>query len=496
MKYRYRIWYVLLLVGVISLVAAGLETNRIVNQVQSLTYDQNRGVVSDSVIQSIRTHFILTYTLFGVILLVGAYFLSGRIASPIEWMATSATQFLRVMQNVWKSLQLPDSQDEMKILSYTFSVLTQQIHDEITNLEKQIEARTADLVNRTAQLETAAQVARESAAILDIDQLLTETTRLISSRFGYYHVGIFLLAETTGGNQSDEYVILQAANSEGGQVMLVRGYKLKVGQGIVGTVAAKREPRIATDVGADAVFFDNPDLPQTRSELALPLRVRTRLIGVLDVQSTKSEAYHDEDIKILQILADQLALAIDNARLIKESQRTLHELEVAYGRETKQAWSHHLAQKSIAFTYDRIDVRPTPIQPDSNPDTLQDPLRQMTVPILIRDQPLGNITLRRDREQSPWNEEDTRLVQDAAAQIASALENARLLEEIRARARQEQLISQITAQFQGSLDMDAVLRAAVRQLGQLPGVSEASIHISPEIVGNQSLIKPLDNPSR
>jgi GAF domain-containing protein len=515
MKYRLRIWLILLLIGLIPLVAAGFVTLRIVNQIPSMHIDQSQGTVSAIDIRSVRMSFLLTYSAFGFITLVAAYIISGRVASPVEWMAASASQFLRIMKNIWKSLQPPDTKNEMITLGYTFSVFTQQIRDEIANLEKQVQTRTADLAGRTAQLETAAQVARESAAILDIDQLLNKTTQLISERFGYYHAGIFLLdeaaetsraaetrraaetswaaetrraAETSRAvedNRTEEYLTLQAANSEGGQRMLARGHKLRVGQGIVGTVAAKNEPRIATDVGVDAAYFNNPDLPQTHSELALPLRVRTKIIGVLDVQSTEAEAYKDEDIKILQILADQLALAIDNARLIKESQRNLHALEIAYGQEAKQAWERRLAKKPLAYIYNRIDVRPIfilPVSPASSPLEAQN---QLVVPIIIRGQALGNITLRRDNKLEPWNKDDQTLVEDAVVQIALALENARLLEEIRSRAQQEQLISQVSAQFQGSLDIDAVLRVAVRQLGQLPGVSEASIHISPETVGNK-----------
>jgi len=513
MKYRYRIWLILLLIGLIPLVAAGLETDRMVNHIRSMPLDQTHAAVSDAAIEAVRLRFILTYTLFGIITLAAAYILSSRVASPIEWIAASASQFLRAMQKVWKSLHPPDTQDEIKTLSYTFNVFTQQIREEISNLEKQVEARTTDLAGRTAQLETAAQVARESAAILDIDQLLTKTTQLISDRFGYYHVGIFLLEESVADSdgtehrpavadsQTEKCVILQAANSEGGQRMLARGHKLKLGQGIVGTVAVKKEPRIATDVGLDAAFFNNPDLPQTRSELALPLRVRSKLIGVLDVQSTEPEAYQEEDIKILQILADQLALAIDNARLIKDSQRTLNELEIAYGQETKQAWEHRLAGP-LAYAYNRIDVRPVSIlQSGASGSNMTDadgvrtenasddrPINtagkssdedqyKMTVPILIRGQVLGNINLRRESELAPWNKDDRTLVEDAVVQIASALENARLLEEIRSRARQEQQINVISTQIRSSPTTDSILRNTVRELGNALGAYRTFIQL-------------------
>src|SRR3972149_1836188 len=142
MKYRYRIWLILLLIGLIPLVVAGIETLRIVNQIPYMPIDQNQGAVSDVEIQSVRLRFILIFALLGFITLVAAYILSGRVASPVEWMAASATQFLRIMQNVWKSIQPPDSKNEMITLGYTFSVFTQQIRDEIANLEKQVKART------------------------------------------------------------------------------------------------------------------------------------------------------------------------------------------------------------------------------------------------------------------------------------------------------------------------------------------------------------------
>jgi FOG: GAF domain len=169
-----------------------------------------------------------------------------------------------------------------------------------------------DLARRTAQLEAASEVARRAAAIRDVQTLLDETVRLISQRFGFYHAGVFLVDE------AGEYAVLRAASSEGGQRMLARGHRLAVGEvGIVGYVAGTGKPRIALDVGEDAVFFSNPDLPHTHSEMALPLKVGERVIGVLDVQSVEPSAFTDEDVAVLQTMADQIALAIENARLLQ-----------------------------------------------------------------------------------------------------------------------------------------------------------------------------------
>jgi methyl-accepting chemotaxis protein len=199
-------------------------------------------------------------------------------------------------------------------------------HNERSMVEvnRQLSTRTQDLERRSVQLQAAAEVSRTAISVRDLDALLAQVTHLISEQFGFYHVGIFLLDET------EEYTILQAANSPGGQQMLERSHRLKVGeQGVVGYVAGTGEPRIVLDVGADAVHFNNPLLPETRSEMALPLKLGTQIIGVLDVQSKKAGAFDEKDATVLQTMADQLAIAIENARLLQETQQTVHELSTA-----------------------------------------------------------------------------------------------------------------------------------------------------------------------
>ena len=178
-----------------------------------------------------------------------------------------------------------------------------------------------ETIRRATQLAVASEVARDAAAILDVEQLLDETVRLISERFGFYHAGVFLL------DDKREYAVLHAASSDGGRRMLERRHKLKVGEvGIVGFVIGTGEPRIALDVGKDAVHFANPDLPDTRSEIALPLAVRGQVIGVLDVQSTEVGAFTEGDVATLQTMADQLAVAIESARLYQMLQQEAKQL--------------------------------------------------------------------------------------------------------------------------------------------------------------------------
>ncbi len=367
--------------------------------------------------------------------------------------------------------------EEFRFLARTFNDMASELQRLYTGLERLVAQRTADLSRRTSQLEAAATVARRAAEIRDMDTLLNQTVRLISDRFGFYHAGIFLVDE------AGEYAILQAASSEGGQRMLARGHRLKVGRvGIVGYVAGTGEPRIALDVGADAVFFDNPDLPLTRSEMAVPLKVGERVIGVLDVQSVEPEAFTQEDVAVLQTMADQIALAIENAHLLEESRRALEELGRLYGERAREAWRMVASSRLAVYRYTGVDVEPLPA-----PVVLagEEDGRRLAVPIRLWGQTIGSILLQRTEEQPPWSPEEQRLAEEIGEQIALALENARLITETESRAAREQMLSEITSRLTRSLDTDALLDAAVRELARLPEVAEVAVY-----VGGQEELAP------
>ena len=206
------------------------------------------------------------------------------------------------------------------------------------NLEQRVNERTAELEianqqveRRAEQFEAIAQVSRIISSIQEQEELLPRITRMISQYFGFYHVGIFLLDE------NKQFAVLRAANSEGGERMLARKHSLEVGQtGIVGYVTSTGNPRVALDTGADAVYFDNPDLPETHSEMALPLKAGGQVIGALDVQSTEPNAFTQEDVNILSTLADQVSTAIQNARLYDESREALAQAETVSRQLTGQ----------------------------------------------------------------------------------------------------------------------------------------------------------------
>ncbi len=348
--------------------------------------------------------------------------------------------------------------DESGLIAVHLNHMLDQLEELQKRLEEKVAEQTALLTRRVTQLEAAAHVAREAAIHEDVRTLLDNVAHLISERFNFYHTGIFILDER------GEYAVLQAASSEGGRRMLQRGHRLKVGeQGIVGLVAAQRRPHIALDVGEDAVFFNNPDLPLTRSEMALPLISRGNVIGVLDIQSTQPAAFTQDDVQILQTLADQLAVAIENARLLNESRIVVQQLELIAREQTRQGWSRWIRRRQHGYIYSPLGIEPLDKE-KKRETTPTDDLRRLELPITLRGQTIGTIVLQRKKAQPPWTAKERSLAAEIISQASLALENARLLEETQRRASEEQLVREVATNIHATLDMDTVLRTAAQEI--------------------------------
>ena len=362
-----------------------------------------------------------------------------------------------------------------------------ELEEQRERLEETVEARTQDLTRRTRYLEATAATARETASVLDLQELLVRAVNLITAQFGFYHAGIFLM------DANREWAVLQAASSEGGQRMLARHHQLQMGVGIVGYVARQGRPRIALDVGEDAVFFDNPDLPETRSEIALPLRARGEVIGALDVQSVEPGAFRDEDVTVLQTLADQIAVAIDNARLLQQAQESLAAERRAYGELSREAWRDLLQAESELGFFSREEEtvpagelwRPEMERAVQTAQTTLDDEdgTRLAIPIRVGDQVIGVVDGRKHEGSGRWTEEEVELLEAMADQLNVALEGARLYRDTRRRAAQEQLVGQVTGRFRETLDLDRVLRTAAEEIRQALGLAQFTVRLGAEAAG-------------
>lgn len=395
-----------------------------------------------------------------------------------------------------------EAPDEIGALAESFNRMTNQLNETLVNLEKRVAERTTDLEmarlqseKRANQLVAVGEISKFVNTEQKMEVLLSLITRLVSERFGFYHAGIFLIDETK------QFAILQASNSDGGQLMLRRGHKLRVGENsIVGNVAQSGRPRIALDVGLDAVYFDNPDLPDTRSEIALPLKLRDNIIGVLDVQSEKPGAFMEDDANTLGILADQIAIAIDNARLFSQTQQTLAEVQDLYRQNLREGWKNFSREEGLIGYNQNLtggkklteSVGALEIQQALNRgETMVVPLDKsnesvIVVPIKLRGQIIGAIRIQSPNENKKWTANEINLSEAVSERLSLALENARLIQESQRQVIKEQTISEITSNIGSSINLENVLRTAVEELGRsIPG-SEILIKLQEENVNGGS----------
>ena len=493
-----------------------------------------------------RNEMLLVALIAGVV--VAAAIGVGRLlTSPITRLTAVAEQ---IIAGDLTAQARVESGDEIGVLASTFNSMTAQLRDLITGLERQVVERTRQwqdanyrLQRRAIQLEAIALVGHAITSILNLDELLLEVVNLIRTRFDFYHAGIFLVDE------GREWAVLRQASGEAGQRMLARKHRLAVGgQSIVGWVTGHRQPRVALDVGADAVHFKNPDLPHTRSEMALPLIVGDRLLGALDVQSMEEAAFDEEDVAILRLMADQVAVAIDNAFRFSEESAVLEATSPLYRASrgialatslddvlssiVEHAAGPHIARCTldlyadssqgqeagwleVTAVWDRAHDAPNPpgtryplsqfklmarlrqeaaeplVANDLYAESLDGRVDNGTLllltqklglravlilPLVAAGRPTGLLMVT-SRQSHTWTETELRTFRSLSAQVAGAVENARLFQRAQARAERERLVAEITDQIRTSPQVDSILRTAIGELGRALRASEGWIRL-------------------
>ncbi|MEW5872424.1 MAG: GAF domain-containing protein [Chloroflexota bacterium] len=377
-----------------------------------------------------------------------------------------------------------------------------QLESMRTSLEAVIEQRTHTLEQRSRYLQASADVSHAAASILDIELLMQQTVDLIRQQFELYYVGLFLL------DPEGDWAVLRSGTGEAGRAMVARGHRIRLGTGMIGWSIANAQPRVALHAGEDAVRLAIPDLPETRSEAAIPLRSRGRILGALSVQSQRPDAFGEIEISAFQALADQVALAIDNARLFQESQRALDEMQRAYGEIGQRGWQELLrsgqwSQTPRSYRYDRRQSQPdrpapggqpahaasagtpsptgTPITTEM-PESAYQALRAkparptqdqdaLFVPINIRNQPVGVLKLKKGSPEGSseggslsWSQTEIELLQTISEQLGIALDSARLYQDAQRLAQRERLTAETTSRMRQTLDIETILRTTIEEI--------------------------------
>ncbi|MBN2502213.1 MAG: GAF domain-containing protein [Anaerolineales bacterium] len=419
-------------------------------------------------------------------LVIGIAFLAARyLAAPIQTLTGFAQEAAEGNLTVRASVE---TEDEIGLLAETFNMMIERLDGTITNLEQTVADRTEVLERRSQYLQAAAEVGKAATETYNLDELLLSATQRISERFGFYHVGIFLL------DNAGEYAELRAANSEGGWRMLARGHKLAVGQqGVVGFVTGTGQPRIVQQkIETDTVHMQNPDLPLTRSEMALPLISGGEILGALDVQSTADEAFSEEDLTILQVLADQVAMSINNARLIERLQASLESERRVFGQVSSEAWSKLLHTQAIpGYRSNEQGIEPADeIWDNISRQAIEQrrviPSNQLdeqgryplAIPIKIRgDYVIGVVEAHKSAEAGRWTTQEINVLETISEQLGIALENARLFQETQRQAYRERVVADVSGKVWSSTNIESILQTTVQELTQALDLSASAIHL-------------------
>ncbi|MBN1954311.1 MAG: GAF domain-containing protein [Anaerolineae bacterium] len=456
------------------------------------------------------------YAGLGILGLVLAYLVQRSITEPVADLRRGAEAFRQGEMQIGIPVV---GADELTLLARTFNELAAQVGDLIGTLEQRVADRTRTLERRAVELATAAGVGRAAASILDLGALTRQVVELVRDGFGLYYTGLFLMDER------GEFAVLEAGTGEAGRRMKEAGHRLEVGgMSMVGAACARRAARIALDVGQEAVRFDNPLLPDTRSEMALPLVAGDRVLGALDVQSSEPAAFSQEDIAVLQLVADQVAVAIANARLFGEVQSALEAERRAYGEIGRESWARlSRGQVGLGYYSDERGVAPVTLHrtngaagevgqahgpevgqahgpaptggagkghpDDTTGKALPEKHRHSAAlrgtldgetalaPIKVRDEVVGVIDARKPQGSGRWTAEELEVLETLTDQLGVALDGARLYQETQRRVVQERLTAEVTARMRQTLDVDAVLRTAVQEMGAALGLGKVEVRM-------------------
>jgi len=378
----------------------------------------------------------------------------------------------------------------MAVVSWLFSRTTRQTLQESRELSLALVAQRHELEQRlevqTRQLQATTSVSRAIAGSRDVNKLLEDIVRLVRETFNYYHVQVFLIDDDSA------YAVLRQSTGDVGQALLARNHKLPVGSlSVIGQVTASGRPVIARDADSDFVHKRNELLPNTRSEMAIPLTIGNKIIGALDMQSVDSNAFADENLSIFQALADQLAIAIENARLFEQAEESLRVMRELNREATERSWADFLAEareeekhfaqgpetKTIELHRSRVIERVL-----SSGGTIVSTGKDgrqsfIAAPIVVRNEVVGVLGVEPD-DSREWGQEDLQLIQSIAERTALAVENARLYIQAQRAADREILINSIASRLQRAPNLAMLLESAAKELADALGTANVYAEIS------------------
>lgn len=425
--------------------------------------------------------FVAIIGLVGTIVLLILLF-NQTIAVPL----INLRQAVRAMTqgNFDQPLSMISRGDEIGQLNAALVDMRAHVRRLLDDLETRIAIRARDI-------SATQDVSRYAANQRDLQTLMDQVVQLIVEKFpNIYHAQIYLL------DADQQNAILRASTGEAGQSMLQRGHRLAVGSAsVIGRATSEGQVIHVRDTRNSDIHKHNELLPETQAEVAIPLRLSEKVIGALDVQSQAPNAFSEDEVNILQTMADQVSVAIENARLYQESVRRLEEIEKVNRQATRRAWQEFVysqrARQLSSYSghisgIDLSDLRRQAIQQGKIVvgEVTERGTIPVALPIQLRGQTLGSVEW--ELYASGLNDHKLQLAQELANRLAVSLDNARLFQESQRVAERERIVSTIAAKLTPQTEINEILQMAVREAGQALRAPQVSIRLHHTNGSNQT----------
>ncbi len=398
-----------------------------------------------------------------------------------------------------------ESQDEVGALAAAFNAMTGRLRSMIDTLGERVS-------ERTQQLQTVVDISQRLTAILDLSDLLHQVVTVTKETFNYYHVHIYLLDD-----EGENLIVAEGYGQAGAELKRqAHSISFNAPQSLVARAARERKVITVENVRDDPNWLPNELLPDTQAEMAVPVMIGDDIVGVLDVQSDRVGGLTTEDEAIQQALANQVAVAVRNARAFSRTQEALYEAQRLQRLYIKQSWEK-LARSQPVTDYEFRGSSLSPLQEITTPEALaalqqgqtvelnwpsatgetangdgaakpfplddvphETDIHAMATPLKLRDQVIGVLGIHDQNPNRRWTEDEIALVEAVSEQMSLALESARLFEETQHRAAREEVIARLTQAVWGGDDIQAVLSNAVANLGETLQASRVVLRLGTE----------------
>jgi len=360
----------------------------------------------------------------------------------------------------------------LAVVGWLAGVRLRQTEATSAQLEERVATRTVELAANTARLQAVVEVSNFITAARDLDNLLRDVVNLIVEKFDFYHAQVFLLTD------DGRFAALRASTGDTGRELLERGHRLEVASSsVIGHVTARGEPLIARATDSDTIHRRNELLPDTQAEMALPLRIGDRILGALDVQGVRPDAFTAEDIPVFQAMADQLAIAIENVRLLEEAQQNLRDIEALNRQLTGEAWRDFVAGRAATepqgYRADERGVHEVTSERSDEKETTEGVTR---LPIVVRGQTVGSLDVE-PTDSETLDAEKQAILEAVAERVALALDNTRLAQQAQRTAQIQQMINVFSGKLQRAPDMQSILRLVATEVGEVLGASRTFVQL-------------------